>query len=388
MNLIKNSKIILKDQIIEGAVLFSSKIESIIIEDIDVHLDKLKNTYGSLNVIDGKGYYLSPGFVDIHIHGTAGFDTMDGTQQAISKIKSSLIKSGVTSFLATTMSMPINEIIKALKAIRYDMDEEHIGSDGARIIGCHLEGPFLNKEYKGAQASKDIVYPDIELIKEYINIIKIVTVTPEIKSAEAMVRYLKDEGIVISAGHTGASYEDILSARKWGLSHVTHLFNAMTKLHHRKPGIIGAALTTDMTCELIADFIHLHPAIIKIVLQAKELDKIILITDQMRAGTLGEGDYDLGGQKVFVKEGSARLEDGQLAGSILTIDQAVRNINQISELNLNEIINMVTYNAAKLLGLEDQIGLLKEGNRADFVMLNKNLEVINVYKDGQLQSHH
>ncbi len=384
MRLIKNVEIVLTDNIVNGSIVFSNKIENII-ENSVPNLNKIESLYGNIEIIDGGGCYLAPGFIDIHIHGTAGFDTMDGSNKALYQIKKGLIKSGVTSFLATTMSMPINDIRIALKTISDEIERNHLDYDGARLIGCHLEGPFLNKEYKGAQASKDIVSPDIELIKEYINIIKIVTIAPEIRAAEPMIRYLKDEGIIISAGHTGASYEDILSARKWGLSHVTHLFNAMTKLHHRKPGVIGAALTTDMTCELIADFIHIHPAVIKIVLQAKELEKIILITDQMRAGTLGEGDYNLGGQEVSVKEGSARLQDGQLAGSILTLDQAVRNIKQVSELNLYEIINMVTYNPAKLLRMEDQIGLIKEGNRADFVILNRELEVVDVYKDGQLQ---
>ena len=386
MKLIRNVKIILRDNIVEGAVLFSNKIESIILEDIDAYINVCKDNYRQLSVLDGKGCYLSPGFIDIHIHGTAGYDTMDESQQALSQIKKSLIKSGVTSFLATTMSMPIDVIKRALGSIRYEIDKENIGSDGARILGCHLEGPFLNKEYKGAQNLKNIVLPDIELVKDFTDIIKIVTIAPEIEAAEPLIRYLTDEGIITSAGHTGSSYEDILTARKWGLSHVTHLFNGMTKLHHRNPGIIGAVLTTDMSCELIADFIHIHPAVLKIVLQTKELDKIILITDQNRAGTLDEGEYDLGGQKVIVKDGSARLEDGSLAGSVLTLDQAVRNISQISDLNLNEIINMVTYNPACLVGMEDQIGSVKEGNRADFVILNSNLEVMNVYKDGQLQN--
>ncbi len=265
------------------------------------------------------------------------------------------------------------------------MAKENIESKGARIIGCHLEGPFINKEYKGAQAAKDIVAPQKDIIDEFVNIIKIATVAPDVEGAEGLIRHLKENNIIISAGHSAASYDEMITAREWGVSHITHLFNAMTKLHHRKPGIIGAVLTTDMTCELIADFIHIHPAVLKIALQAKDLDKIILITDQMMAGFLGDGEYELGGQRVIVKAGAARLENGQLASSVLTMDQAVRNIRQITDLSINEIINMATYNPASLLGMEGEIGCIRNGNKADFVLFNDELELIKVYRDGILQ---
>ena len=384
MKLIKNVRLVLKDKIVRGEILFSEKIEKIIYRQKEADLAGINDNLPNIEIIDGKGNYLCPGFIDIHIHGAAGFDTMDASSEALKTIKKSLIKSGVTSFLATTMSMPISDIEKTLSVIRNEMIED---SQGARIIGSHLEGPFLNKEYKGCHLAKDIILPNTNLIEKYQDIIKLLTIAPEIEGAEAFIKYLREKDIIVSAGHTAASYEEVMEARKWGLSHTTHLFNAMGKLHHRKPSLLGAALTTDMTCELIADFIHLHPATIKIVLQAKELGQLILVTDQMKAGSLGNGEYDLGGQKVIVKDGAASLVDGQLAGSVLRLDQAIRNIKKISDLPLEKIINMVTYNPARLLGMEDQLGCLKEGNRADFVFLNQDLEVIDVFKDGKLEDN-
>lgn len=197
-----------------------------------------------------------------------------------------------------------------------------------------------------------------------------------------MISFLRAKGIICSAGHSGATYEEMLKALRSGISHITHLFNAMPGLHHRDPGIIGTALTTDISIELIADLIHIHPAVLQLVLQAKDLNQIILVTDQMRAGTLEDGEYEFGGQPVIVKEGIARLADGSLAGSRLTLDQAVRNISRISSLPLYKIINMVTYNPARLLGLDDELGWIRAGNRADFVLLDKGLKVKSVFKDG------
>ncbi len=378
MKVLKNIKIIFPDKIEKGSIIFSDRIEKIIIKEKDVCQEK----GSSLDIIDGGGYYLSPGFIDIHFHGVAGFDTMDASQEALLHIRESLPESGVTSFLPTTISMPIEDLIRSLEAIRIAMRKERTGSTGARILGCHLEGPFINKKYNGAHAEENIILPDLELIKNFIDIIKIVTLAPELEGAEELISFLRAKGIICSAGHSGATYEEMLKALRSGISHITHLFNAMPGLHHRDPGIIGTALTTDISIELIADLIHIHPAVLQLVLQAKDLNQIILVTDQMRAGTLEDGEYEFGGQPVIVKEGIARLADGSLAGSRLTLDQAVRNISRISSLPLYKIINMVTYNPARLLGLDDELGWIRAGNRADFVLLDKGLKVKSVFKDG------
>ncbi len=374
MKLIKNAQLVLREEVIEGSLLFGERIEKI--NEGNYH----NITDDNLEIIDAEGSYLTPGFIDIHTHGAIGHDVMDASHEAIDNISRAILTSGVTSFLPTTMTMPGDNIRKALDNIREVMSSKIVG---ACPLGVHLEGPFINPDYKGAQNEKDILFPEMELIKEYLDILKIITIAPERKGARELIQHLTKEGIIVSAGHTGASYEDMLEARGWGLSHTTHLFNGMNGFHHRKPGVVGAVLTSDISCELITDFIHLHPAVIKMVLKVKDRSQVILITDQMRASYLKEGEYELGGQRVIVKDGSARLENGQLAGSLLTLDQAVRNIHSLKVLSLPELINLVTYNPAKLLGIDGEFGQIAPGYKADLVLLAHDLQVKGVFKDGE-----
>lgn len=374
IKLIKNAKLVLKDKIIEGCLLITDRIQKIIQGSYPCRSNQ------NMKIIDAEGSYLTPGFIDIHTHGAAGYDVMDATPEALSNISKELLTSGVTSFLPTTMTMSRSNIKKALENIREVISHK---APGAKPLGVHLEGPFINPDYKGAQNEKDIIYPETGLIEDFLDILKIVTIAPEQKGARELTQYLTQKGIVVSAGHTGATYEEMIEALNWGVSHTTHLFNGMVGLHHRKPGVIGAVLTSALSCELIADFIHLHPAVIKLVLKAKELSQVILVTDQMRASYLKEGEYELGGQKVIVKDGSARLENGQLAGSLLTLDKAVQNIHQLELLSLSELINLVTYNPARVLGLEEETGQIKKGARADLVLLDEDLQVKQVFKDGE-----
>ena len=378
MKLIKSANIILPNNLVEGSLLFSDQIEDILLPGEFRENSKFEM---GLEVIDGRGMYLSPGFIDIHIHGAGGFDTMDASPEALNRISELLVNSGVTSFLPTTMTMPSASISKALTNIRRVIEQ---GTSGARVLGTHVEGPFISPAYKGAQAEQDIVGVDQSLLEDFIDIIKIVTIAPEQTAAPEYIRYLSKRGVVTAVGHSGATYQQVLAAIDCGLSHVTHLFNAMTGLHHRRPGIVGAALTTGLSCELIADFIHVHPAVINLVLKAKDPAEIILVTDQMEAGSLGEGEYTLGGQQVLVKDGAARLENGQLAGSVLTLDQAIRNIKEISALTLPEIIQMVTANPARLIGREDQLGKIVPGYQADLVLLTEDLQVDTVIIGGEV----
>ena len=373
MKLIKNVSLILPHKIINnGALLFSDKIEKLysvpptVLEDIEV--------------IDGEGGYLSPGFIDIHIHGAGGSDTMEGNREALENISKTIFQHGVTSFLPTTMTMNEIEVKKALDNIKKMKDE---GLKGAQPLGVHMEGPFINKKYKGAQSEENIQPPNLDLIENYFDIIKIITLAPEVKGAKEFIKKIKENGITVSVSHSAAGYDKIKEAESWGLSHAAHLFNAMTGLHHRNPGIVGAVLNGDLTAELIADYVHINPAVLELVTKTKELEKIILVTDSMEAGGLEAGEYSLGGQKVFVENGEAKLEDGTIAGSVLTLDKAVRNMLNATNLDINEIINMVTLNPAKRVGLDHKIGQLKEGLKADLVLLNKNLEVEKVYKEGK-----
>lgn len=372
MKLIKNVNIITPTKIIEDAsVLFDEKIKKIY---------KSNNDKNNNEIIDGKGGYLSPGFIDVHLHGAMGKDTMDGTFKALNIISESIVKSGVTSFLPTTMTMKRDEIRAALKNIKGIINN---GLKGAQIIGTNVEGPFLNKEKKGAQDPKNIIEPDLKLLEGFEKIIKLITIAPEKEGAKEFINEMKKYGIKISVGHSTASYEETIDAYNSGLSHVTHLFNGMVGLHHRKPGIIGAALTTDMTVELIADLIHLSPVILDMVSKIKDSDQIILVTDSMRANGLEDGNYSLGGQKVILKDGEARIETGSLAGSTLTLDKAVKNMYNSTDLDLYTVFKMVTINPARLLGIDHYKGLIKENYDADLTLLNNDLEVEQVYIKGE-----
>lgn len=374
MKAIKNANIVLTDRVISnGIIVFNEKIQEILFSN---DLSK----YEDIEVIDGDGGYVTPGFIDIHIHGFYGRDTMEGSYEAIKTISRKLVSTGVTGFLPTTMTMEYEVIKRALENL-VRIGEEKL--EGAKILGVNLEGPFINPKYKGAQMEEYILEPNIQLIEEYLDIIKVVTVAPEISGAEDFIRKMKERGIIISVGHSGATYEQIQKARELGLSHSTHLFNAMSGLHHRRPGVVGAVLSSDMTCELIVDNIHLNPAILKIVAKAKENKDIILITDSMKAGGLGEGVYSLGGQQVIVRDGEARLDNGALAGSVLTMDRAIKNMMSATELPINEAINMATINPARLLKLDNKIGHLKEGLQSDIVLLNRDFRIQKVYIEGE-----
>ncbi|WP_432403944.1 N-acetylglucosamine-6-phosphate deacetylase [Wukongibacter sp. M2B1] len=374
MKAIKNVNIVLTDRVISrGTIIFDEKIREIL------YSSDLRK-YKDIEVIDGMGGYLTPGFIDIHIHGFYGHDTMEGSYKAINTMSENIVKTGVTSFLPTTMTMEGGAIKRALENVA-GIKERKL--NGARILGVNLEGPFINSKYKGAQMEEYILEPDINLIEDYIDIIKIVTVAPEVSGAEDFIKKMKSKGVIISVGHSAATYEEVERAREWGLSHATHLFNAMTGLHHREPGIVGAVLSSNMTCEIIVDNIHLNPVILKIVTRAKDNKDIILITDSMQAGGLKEGVYLLGGQKVIAKNGEARLESGALAGSVLTIDGAIKNMMRATELPIHKIVNMATINPARLLKVDGKIGHLKEGLQSDIVLLDKEFRVERVYIEGE-----
>lgn len=373
MKLIKNISLILPDKIIDdGAVLFSEKIEEI--------MTFPDSSRENIEIIDGKGGYLTPGFIDMHIHGSGGSDTMEGDKKALENISTTIAEHGVTGFLPTTMTMAESSIRSALDNVRIAKKE---GLSGARPLGVHMEGPFINKEYKGAQADKDIKKPARELIEDYFDLIKVVTLAPEVDGAKEFIKEITDRGIVASVAHSAASYEDIKVAERWGLSHTSHLFNAMTGLHHRRPGIVGAVLSGEMTAELIADFVHINPAVLKLVTKAKKLSDIILVTDAMEAGGLDDGEYTLGGQKVYVKDGEARLESGTIAGSVLTMEKAIKNMINATGLSINEVVNMATLNPARKLGLNHKLGQIKKGFKADFVLLDREFNVENVYIGGE-----
>ena len=374
MKAVKNINIVLKNKIIEdGLLIFDEKIRELrSFYSEDDHLN--------LETIDGNGGYICPGFIDIHIHGSGGMDTMDAAENSLDNISKSVIKSGVTSYLPTTMTMEKEIIFNVLDNIKEYLKKEN---KGAQVLGVNVEGPFISKDKKGAQPEESIINPELNLFDKYLDIIKIMTVAVEKAGAFELIEKLNNKGIITALGHSTANYEDVLKAKQHGLKLITHLYNAMTGLHHRHPGIVGAALNSSLSCELIADGIHIHPAVLELTTKIKSADELILVTDAIEAAGLGDGKYNLGGQQVIVKDGSARLKNGTLAGSVLTMDQALRNMIKFTGLELPDIIKMISFNPAKLLNMEHKIGQIKRGLQSDLVILDKELKVKEVFIKGK-----
>jgi len=376
----KNKRIIIiNGTIITPFHLFSGK--AIIVEKEKILEIKNEEEINNIilngaEVIEGKDKYIAPGYIDIHVHGGGGSDVMDGDYEAINQIAITHSHFGTTSFLPTTMTMSKDKIIRSLRSICEAVKK---GTAGAEILGIHMEGPYINPEKKGAQKEEDIKKISIEEFLEFNqasgNLIRLVTIAPEMPGAIGLIKYLYKQGIIASAGHTNATYAQVQAGIQAGLSHVTHTFNAMRELHHREPGVVGAALISpELTVEVIADGIHIHPVVIKILIKAREGEKIVLITDAMKAAGLKEGTYDLGGQEVTVNKGQARLKDGTLAGSVLTMDKAVKNMVSKVVVPLPKAIQMASFNPARSIGIDDKKGSLEPGKDADIVILNKNLE--------------
>lgn len=333
-------------------------------------------TLTEAEIIEAQDKFVVPGYIDIHIHGGGDSDVMDGNYEAINQISITHSHFGTTSFLPTTMTMSKDKILRSLRSIG---EAAKKGTAGAEILGIHMEGPYINPEKKGAQKEEDIRVPSIEEFTQFQqasgDLIRLVTIAPEIPGAIDFIKYLDKQNIIVSGGHSNSTYTQVQAAIQAGLSHVTHTFNAMRGLHHREPGVVGAALSSpELTVEMIADGIHIHPVVMKILIQAKEIEKIVLITDAMRAAGMSEGIYELGGQEVTVNKEQARLKDGTLAGSILTMDQAVKNLVTKVSISLPKAIQMASFNPAKSIGVENKKGSLEPGKDADIVILNKKLE--------------
>lgn len=326
-------------------------------------------------------WHLVPGFIDMHIHGAKGVDCMDADLAGLATISRYLPEEGVTSFLATTMASSKENIENALRAIKtYHAQPKSEEYKGAELIGVNLEGPFLAPKRCGAQPLADIVDPDLKLLQKWQdlsgNLLRTVTIAPERAGALSLINYLRSQNISVAFGHSEADYEQGLAAIEAGLDHVTHLFNAMPGIDHRNPNAITALLLdSNVTVELIADGIHIHPAILKMTLKLKGAEHIILVSDGIRAKGLGDGDYDFVGQLVQVRNGVARLNDGTLAGSVMRLDQALRNMIKFTGCSLTDALKMITENPAHKLGVFDRKGSITSGKDADLVVLDANYRV-------------
>ncbi len=320
-----------------------------------------------------------PGFIDEHIHGAGGSDAMDGTEEALQTISEYVAKEGTTGFLATTMTQSPENIGKALKNVKNVREKGEY--KGAEVLGVHLEGPFISPKHVGAQPLEYVAKPAPETFDKYNELsggnIKIVTLAPEVEGGLDLVKHLKNIGVVASIGHTGAKFSDVEAAVAAGASNVTHTYNAQTPLHHREAGVVGAAMLFDeLNCEMICDTIHVSVPAIKIFVKNKPHDKFTLITDAMRAKGMPDGLSELGGQQVFVKNGEARLADGTLAGSVLKMNVAVKNLVEKVGVSLTEAVDFASANPAKNLGLYDERGSIEVGKRADFAVMDKDFNIL------------
>lgn len=328
-----------------------------------------------------------PGFIDEHIHGAGGADAMDGTVDALQTISEFLAREGTTGFLATTMTQSPENITNALKAVKKVREKGKY--KGAEVLGVHLEGPFISPKHVGAQPLEYVATPDAELFDKYNeasgNSIKIVTLAPEVEGGLGLVKHLSNIGVVASVGHTGGKYADVVNAVAAGATNVTHTYNAQTGLHHREAGVVGAAMLLDeLNCEMICDTIHVSVPAIKLVIKNKPHDKYTLITDAMRAKGMPDGKSELGGQEVFVNNGEARLADGTLAGSVLKMNVAVKNLVEKAGIPFTDAIDFATYNPAKNIGVLNERGTIEVGKRADLTVLNSDFEVLYTLVNGKI----
>lgn len=367
MKAIINGKIILKDRIIDNKVLLISDV----IEEI-ISQDKIPT---DAEIIDAKGGYVSPGLIDIHIHGYLGKDVCDGERESIETIAGGLLANGVTGFLPTTMTVDMAVIKKALQVCR-ELKEESKTWQGSQVLGCHAEGPFISESKKGAQDPKYILKPDSEFVKEYADIIKIITLAPETDTEDfAAIREIcKSTDVVVSMGHTSSDYDTAMNSTEAGVKHVTHLFNAMTPLAHRAPGVVTAAMNSDVSCELIVDTFHVSPCFYDMLWKLKGR-KLCFITDCLPAGGLPYGEYTLGGTKIIYRDIVCRLEDGTVAGSVLPLNKGVWNVYTNSSIPLWECVNGASLNPATTIGIVDKKGSIEVGKDADIIITDSEFNV-------------
>lgn len=376
MKCIMNGRIVLPQEVVSGmALVFDEKISAIVPEN--------EINTGEYEIIDAKGNLVAPGLVDIHIHGYLGEDASDGNAEGLKIMAAGIARNGVTSWCPTTMTIAKDDILKAFDTAREVKAQKECY--GAKILGINCEGPFINPSKKGAQPEEFIVSPEGQFIVDNGDILKLFTVAPEMEGAlECIQKVYEDGRVLASMGHTGANFDEANAGIEAGVRHTTHLFNAMTALQHRNPGVVGAALSDDrVSCELIADTFHVNPGLYKLVAKAKG-EKLCLITDCMRAGGMEDGDYTLGGQHVIKTGIQCLLEDGTIAGSVLKLNDAVRNLRDYTDLSLSEVFACASLNPAMAIGEADRIGSLEVGKCADIIICDDDINIITIIIDGKV----
>ncbi len=323
---------------------------------------------------DASGYLVLPGFLDMHVHGGGGADFMHGTVEAIRQVARTHARFGTTGLLATTLTASHEATDAAIIAARTVMEQDR-DRDEARILGIHLEGPYICLTKRGAQPEAFVRPPDISEFQHWVRLsggnVRQITLAPELEGAEALVRVAREANIIASIGHTDAKASDVLAAIGWGATQATHLFNAMRGVHHREPGTVGTALAQpEIVTEMIADGVHLDPLIVRLIVAAKGIEGAVLITDAIEGAAMPDGDYELGGHTVLVQHGTAAFPDGTLAGSVLTMNRAFMNALRFAEVSPVVGTHLAAGNAARQLGIDTQVSKLKEGFAADLAILH------------------
>lgn len=325
--------------------------------------------------IDAQGKHLLPGFIDTHVHGGFGFETMQATPEAFAGMARFFASCGVTSFVASTIAESAELTSQVFEAARAFMATQEAG---ARLLGIHLEGPYINACYKGAHPEQHIRPPTRAEYRSWFatGVVKKMTVAPEIEGADELIAHAHEAGVVVSIGHSSASYQEAQLAFSRGVRSVTHLFNAMPAMHHRKPGLIAAALMhPEVMVELIVDMIHVDPVMVDLACRLKGVENVLLVTDAEIGAGMPQGMYTFGSHMVFVKDGAVRLADGTLFGSTLTMNQALRHCMAATGLSLQEAWPMSSLNGARHVGLAHETGALRAGLDADMVLVDDQLAV-------------
>lgn len=346
-------------------------------------------------VIENQDRIVVPGFIDMHIHGAAGHDLMEASPESVSAVGAYLARHGTTSFLATTITATLQRTLRAARGLgEIVRAAENLSSGsashgpGAQPIGIHFEGPFLNVEKRGAHPAAQIRKPSIvtldQLLEAAGGAARVLTIAPEVNGAAAVLKHARSRGLAVGIGHSNAAYEEAVRAIEAGATHATHMYNAMRAFSHRDPGIIGAVLTDDrISAELICDGVHVDPPAVRLLVKAKGLERVILVSDGLSAAGMPDGKYRLGGFTIHVVGGVCRTAEGTLAGSTLTSDAALRNLSNFTKLSYRQCLRCATLNPAKILGTEKQKGVISPGADADLAILDQNYYVTQTYVRGR-----
>ncbi len=374
-------------KIINASVLIDGKFydRDIVVKDgVFAELNATSANDEGLEVFDAEGMRIVPGFIDIHTHGAIGIDINHATTDDIERIGRFFATKGTTSWLGSILTDTKEQTVACIKAYKNYKSTPHAG---AEMIGIHLEGPFLADEYRGAHPGHLLSQADIELIREYQDVaegdIKYITVSPEAGVTPTFIKALNNLGIVVALGHSGADYDTTMACINAGAMASTHTFNAMKLMHQHYPAMSGAVLESDIYCEAICDGRHLHPAIVRLLLKTKGIDRVLLVTDSIMAAGLEDGVYQLGVNEVIVEDGDAKLlSDGTRAGSTLTMEQALKNVLSFTGNKVEDVMPLLGENQAKLLGIHDFVSNIAVGKQADFIILNEKNTVTHTFIHG------